>query len=142
MVLERGPSAKSFRSCSFFYRSILVPFCSEQKNGLPVPFCSWRSQLKNSCIPLVLFLIKNVCIPPSVHSNEQLHPRQVLQKRSFYFRDDGIILDRSVHSRERTIVPPGTRPALHRRSALIGSRQQLTTEYCNCSLLLGLGFST
>ena len=82
-VLERGPSAKSFRSCSsFFYCSVLVPFRpvpfrSEQKNGLPVLFRSWRSQLKNGCIPLVLFLIKNVSMPCSVLSNKQLHQRGV-----------------------------------------------------------------
>ena len=33
-------------------------------------------------------------------------------KRWFFFRNDGIVLDRSVRSRERTIIPPGTRPAL------------------------------
>ena len=32
--------------------------------------------------------------------------------RSFFFRNDGIILDRSVCSRERTIVPKERRPAL------------------------------
>ena len=88
-VLERGPSAKLFRSRSsffFFYRSVLVPFRpvpsrSEQKNSLPVPFHSWRSQLKNGCIPLVLFLIKKVSIPRSVLSNKQLHPRQKFYRK-------------------------------------------------------------
>ena len=32
--------------------------------------------------------------------------------RSFFFRNDGIVLDRSVRSRERTIVPQERRPAL------------------------------
>ena len=32
--------------------------------------------------------------------------------RSFFFRNDGIVLDRSVSSRERTIVPQERRPAL------------------------------
>ena len=39
-VLERGPSARSFCSCSFFNRSVLVSFClvqfhSEQRTVLP-----------------------------------------------------------------------------------------------------------
>ena len=33
-------------------------------------------------------------------------------KRSVFFRNDGIVLDRSIRSRERTIFPPLTRPAL------------------------------
>ena len=32
--------------------------------------------------------------------------------RSFFFRNDGIVLDRSVHSCERTIIPQERRPAL------------------------------
>ena len=76
-VLERGPSARSFRSRSFiFNRFVLVPFHpvpfrSEQKNGHPFPFRSWRSQSKNGSIPLVLFLVKNVFIPRSVLSKER-----------------------------------------------------------------------
>ena len=35
-----------------------------------------------------------------------------MRSKRFFFRNDGIVLDRSVRSRERTIVPPGTRPAL------------------------------
>ena len=30
----------------------------------------------------------------------------------FHICTDGVVLDRSVRSQERTIVPPGTRPAL------------------------------
>ena len=32
--------------------------------------------------------------------------------RSFFFQNDGIVLDRSVRSRERTIVPQERRPVL------------------------------
>ena len=32
--------------------------------------------------------------------------------RSFFFQTDGIVLDNSVYSRERTIVPQEGRPAL------------------------------
>ena len=60
-VLERGPSAKSFHSRSFFivpFSFHSVPFRSELKNGLPIPFRSWVSYLKNGSIPLVPFLVK------------------------------------------------------------------------------------
>ena len=80
-ALERGPSAKSFRSRSFFSNhSVLIPFS-------PVPFCSvpfrsvmsrktvspFRSvlcvpYLKNGSIPLVLFLVK-----------ERFHPLRALR---------------------------------------------------------------
>ena len=63
-VLERGPSARSFRSRSFFQ--------------------SFRSFTN--------------------HSN--------IFKNAFHFMNDGIVLDCSVHSRERTIVPQEQRPAL------------------------------
>ena len=60
-VQERGPSSKSFHSCSFFivpFSFHSVAFRSELKNGLPIPFRSWFSYLKNGSIPLVPFLVK------------------------------------------------------------------------------------
>ena len=86
-VLERGPSARSFCSCSFFFnRFVIVPFRpvsfrSKQKNSHPVLFRSWRSQSKNGSIPLVPFLVKNVSIPRSDLSKEQLHQRQKFYRK-------------------------------------------------------------
>ena len=75
-VLEQGPSAKSFRSCSSFlsFCSRSVPFWVGEQSSHS--FRSWGSYLKNSCIPIVLFLIKKVSIPCSILSNEKFHPRQ------------------------------------------------------------------
>ena len=71
-VLERGPSARLFRSRSFFqsFRSRSVPF-----QIVPI-FLGMRSM------------------------------------RSFFFRNDGVVLDRCVRFCERTIVPQERRPAL------------------------------
>ena len=33
--------------------------------------------------------------------------------KGFFFQNDGNVLDRSVHSRERTIIPQERRPALY-----------------------------
>ena len=78
-VLERGPSAKLFRSCSsfssFHYRSIpshSVPFWVEERSSHSVPFLAFlvEERLHLSCSvlhqerfhPPVLFLVTNNCI--------------------------------------------------------------------------------
>ena len=71
-VLERGPSARLFRSRSFFS---IVPFLFHS-------FTNRSNIFKNAFYAFVFFL------------------------------NDGIVLDRSVRSRERTIVPQERRPAL------------------------------
>ena len=79
-------------SIVFFNRSVLFPFPpvlfrSEQKNGHSVPFRSWRSQQKNGSIPVVSFLVKNVSIPRSVLSKEQLMSGIFLFKKSLKERE-------------------------------------------------------
>ena len=97
-VLEQGPSAKSFRSRSFFYCSVLVPFRpvsfrSEKKNSHPDPFRSWHSYLKIR-VPSLSFCSqsKNVSIPRSVLSKEQFHPRQKFYRKGLVKSKKNMIL--------------------------------------------------
>ena len=76
-VLERGPSARSFRSHSFFS---IVPFSFD--------FVPFRSVLSRRTVILFRFVL------------------------GVLFQNNGIILECSVCSPEKTIVPQERRPAL------------------------------
>ena len=51
--------------------------------------------------------------------------------RSFFFRNDGIVLDRFVRSRERTIVPQEQRPALYEAMVKTSNWDQGSFLTCN-----------
>ena len=90
MVLERGPSAPFlflFFIVPFLFRSVLsrrTVFLFHSALGV----LSWRTVW----IPLVLFLIKNVCIPPSVHSTNNYIQDKFYRNVRFIFGTMGSFL--------------------------------------------------
>ena len=63
-------------------------------------------------------------------------PKFVRTRSVLFFRNDGIVLDRSVRSQERTIVPPGTRPALFAVPSRFSWRSLHVYYYCTASAML------
>ena len=55
--------------------------------------------------------------------------------RSFFFRNDGIVLDRSVRSRERMIVPQERRPVLDTTLEIHAHQQTLYRLFCKKNLI-------
>ena len=55
--------------------------------------------------------------------------------RLFFFRNDGIVLDRSVRSRERMIVPQERRPALDSTLEIYAHQQTLYRLFCKKNLI-------
>ena len=62
--------------------------------------------------------------------------------RLFFFQNDGIVLDRSVHSRKRTIIPQERRPALAMTNIKLFQKFENEDDFPLLFLVIPVGLST